>query len=98
MTRYVILGTGVAGIAAIDTLRRMDRSAEIVVVTEDPHGFYSRPGLAYYLSDEVPQNRLNLYSPQDWKSLNVRYVLGQVTQIDPASHKIIDFQIGSIAL
>ncbi len=89
VTRYVIVGTGVAGMAAIETLRRVDRSAEVVVISEDPHGFYSRPGLAYFLSDEVPPKRLALYSRQDWKALNIHFVQGRAFRINPENRKIL---------
>jgi NAD(P)H-nitrite reductase large subunit len=88
MTRYVILGMGVAGMSAAETLRALDRSAEIVVVSDDPHGFYSRPGLAYYLSDEIPPKKLYLYTKSDWKALNVRHIKGRATRLGPQAHQI----------
>ena len=97
MTRYVIVGTGVAGVAAIEALRRADSTAEINAVTEDPHGFYSRPGLAYYLSDEIPRNRLSLFSRHDWKALHVHYIQDRVTRLDPVRHKIELAKAGSLS-
>lgn len=97
MSRYIIIGTGVAGISAMETLRRLDPAAEIMAVTDDQHGFYSRPGLAYYLTNEIPKNRLTLYTKQDWKSLNVPVGLGRVTQIDPKNHTIQMEKGGAIA-
>ena len=58
MTRYAIIGTGIAGISAAQTLRSLEPKAEITLVSEDPHGFYSRPGLAYYLTGEIPEKQL----------------------------------------
>ncbi len=92
MTRYVILGTGVAGISAIETLRSLDRNAEIWVVSDDPHGFYSRPGLAYYLSEEIPQKRLILFTKQDWEALHIHFIKGRATHLYPQNHQI---QIGA---
>ena len=51
--KYVIVGSGVAGIAAIESIRSIDPASEVVLVGDDPHGFYSRPGLAYYLTGEL---------------------------------------------
>lgn len=65
MTRHVIVGSGVAGIAAAETSRTLDRSADITIVSEDPYGFYSRPGLAYFLSEELPERQLYVYSKED---------------------------------
>jgi nitrite reductase (NADH) large subunit len=88
MTRYVIVGTGVAGIAAVNSLRTLERSAEITLVGDDPHGFYSRPGLAYLLNREVPEKHLTIFSKEDWKHLNIRYVRGLATRLDPLKHQL----------
>ena len=88
MTRYVIVGTGVAGIAATNTLRNLERSAEIILVGDDPHGFYSRPGLAYYLNGEIPEKQLTIFTPEDWKPLKIRYVKGLATRLNPQKHQL----------
>jgi NADPH-dependent 2,4-dienoyl-CoA reductase/sulfur reductase-like enzyme len=49
MRRYVIIGTGAAGIAAAQAIRSQDPSADILPISEEPYGFYSRPS-AYYLT------------------------------------------------
>jgi NAD(P)H-nitrite reductase large subunit len=96
MNRYVILGTGVTGVAAIGALRSLDPSAEITLVGDDPHGFYSRPGLAYYLNGEIPEKFLTIYSKEDWKQLNIRYVRGLATRLDPQKHQLEIGTVGSL--
>jgi NAD(P)H-nitrite reductase large subunit len=88
MNRYVVIGTGVSGIAAIGALRASDRAAEITMVGEDPHGFYSRPGLAYYLTGELPEKQLYIYHKKDWQELKVRYVKAQATQLNQVEHSL----------
>jgi NAD(P)H-nitrite reductase large subunit len=88
MTRYVIVGTGVAGVAAISTLRTLEQSAEITMVGDDPHGFYSRPGLAYYLNDEIPEKQLTIFTKEDWNKLKIRYVRGIATRLNPHKHQL----------
>ena len=88
MTHYVIIGTGIAGMSAATTLRTADPAAEITLVSEDPHAFYSRPGLAYCLSDEIPEKQLTIYSRQDWKTLNATHIEGQVARINPVDHQV----------
>ena len=56
--KYVIIGTGVAGIAAIEAIRSVDAAGEITMIGDDPHGYYSRPGLAYFLTGEVNDKQL----------------------------------------
>jgi NADPH-dependent 2,4-dienoyl-CoA reductase/sulfur reductase-like enzyme len=88
MTRYVIIGTGISGFAAAQTLRSLDPVAEIMLISDDPHGFYSRPGLAYYLTGEIPEKQLFLFSKKGRLNLDVQHVKGHVTRLDPKSHSI----------
>ncbi len=88
MTRHIVIGEGIAGYSAVETLRTMDPKAEIVLVSDDPYGFYSRPGLAYYLTGEIPEKQLFLFSKKGKLNLEVEHVKGLVTRIDPPSHTI----------
>jgi NADPH-dependent 2,4-dienoyl-CoA reductase/sulfur reductase-like enzyme len=82
--RYAIIGMGVAGIAAVEGIRKVDPLGEITVVGDDPHGFYSRPGLAYYLTGEVEGEHLFPYPPNELQKLNARFLRGRVARILPA--------------
>ncbi len=97
MTRYVIVGNGVAGVAAISSLRALEGSAEIVQVAEDARGFYSRPGLAYYLTDEIPEKMLTIYTKDDWRKLKTRFVKGVVTTINPQKHQVEFGALGKLS-
>ena len=88
MTRYVIVGQGVAGVSAAEAIRSVDRSAEIFLVSNDPNGFYSRPGLAYYLTGELPENQLFIYSKDDWRQLNGKLVKAEAVRLLPKEHKL----------
>jgi NAD(P)H-nitrite reductase large subunit len=79
--RYVIVGSGVAGLAACEAIRSQDMNGEIYFLSDDPHGYYSRPGLAYYLTGEMDAKGLFPRSKKDWLSLNLRYMQGRVTRI-----------------
>ena len=58
MKRYVIIGNGIAGISAAETIRSLDRTGKIIVVAAEPYPLYSRPGIAYYLLGRVNEERL----------------------------------------
>jgi NAD(P)H-nitrite reductase large subunit len=88
MRRYVIIGMGVAGMAAAEAIRARDRDATISLVGDDPYGFYSKPGLAYYLTGELPEKQLLLNSKQDWQELNLTYVKGRAVNILPQEHLV----------
>jgi NAD(P)H-nitrite reductase large subunit len=84
----VIIGSGVAGFSAAEALSTIDPSAEILQISDDPHGFYSRPGLAYYLNGELPEKQLFPFPRNGKSNQNVQHVEGHVTRLDPASHQI----------
>jgi len=67
MTQYVIIGSGVAGIGAIDGIRSVDELGEIVLICEEKEGYYSRPGLAYYLTGELPEGQLFPFKQRNYK-------------------------------
>lgn len=86
--RYVIVGTGVAGLAACEAIRSRDATGEILFLGDDPYGYYSRPGLAYYLTGEMDEKGLFPRSKNAWLSLNLRFIKCKVTRIFPGQHQI----------
>ncbi len=88
MTNYVIVGTGVAGIGAAEAIRSVDAHGTITFISEDLHGYYSRPGLAYYLTGEVDEKLLFPLKPGDLKKLNAHFSHGNVVRIYPQKHQV----------
>lgn len=86
--RYVIIGSGVAGIAAIEAIRSLDREGEVVMIGDDPYGFYSRPGLAYYLTGELHDKALFPRTAAAYRKMNFRYVKGRVQKILREAHTL----------
>ncbi len=86
--RYVTIGSGPAAISAAEAIRSQDPSGEIVIIGAEPYGYYSRPGLAYYLAGEVPEDRLFPFRPEDFARLNVQLILKRATGIDAAGHRV----------
>ena len=86
--KYLIIGCGVAGFAAIEAIRSLDKTGEIIWIGDDPHGFYSRPGLAYYLSGEVHHKALFSRTKDEYHRLQFQYVQGHVTRILPDEHAL----------
>jgi len=86
--KYVIIGSGVAGLAACEAIRSVDKVGEVTMLGDDPHGYYSRPGLAYYLTGEMDERGLFPRSKDDWSSLHIRYLNRKVTRIHPVEHQL----------
>ena len=89
MARYVILGSGPAGVAACESIRAIDKSADIIMVSDDPFGYYSRPGLAYLLTGEVSQKLLFPFSDKDFTQLRIYRVKARGIELRPATHQVV---------
>jgi NAD(P)H-nitrite reductase large subunit len=85
---YAMIGSGVAGIAAIEAIRSVDPQGNIVMIGDDPNGFYSRPGLAYYLTGELHDRALFPRSAAELQKLNFRWIKGRVARISSAEHRV----------
>ena len=80
--RYAIIGTGVAGISAVEAIRGVDRTGEVVMLGDDPHGYYSRPGLAYLLTGELQDKTLFPKTREEYANLKFSYKKARVLGID----------------
>ncbi|HBX70875.1 MAG TPA: hypothetical protein DEH25_16225 [Chloroflexi bacterium] len=88
MRRYVLIGSGPAGIAAAEAIRKHDPQSEIVLISAESQGYYSRPGLAYYLTGEIPEQSLYPYPRADFAQLNIRNLNTVVRKIEVPNHQI----------
>ena len=88
MANFVIVGSGAAGISAASAIRKQDRESKVQVLTNDPYGYYSRPGLAYLLAGEVPQSQLYPFNQKFFKEEDIKIVNQSVQAILPEQHQI----------
>jgi NADPH-dependent 2,4-dienoyl-CoA reductase/sulfur reductase-like enzyme len=88
MARYVIIGMGVAGVAAAQAIRSRDPAARISLVSAEPDGYYSRPGLAYYLTGEINQAQLYPFQEKEFDQMGVQRLQRKVIRIDPQAHRV----------
>ena len=89
MTHYAIIGTGVAAIGAAEAIRSTDKAGDISFIGEDPFSYYSRPGLAYYLTGELDENLLFPYQKEDYQKLRARFLRASVRRILP-DEKVVE--------
>lgn len=86
--RYVMVGSGPASIRACEALRSIDHEGEIRVVSAEAAGYYSRPGLAYYLAREIPERSLFPFRTKDLARLGVELIHGRVEELSPGTHEL----------
>ncbi len=86
--RFLIVGNGAAGLAAAESIRRRDPQGEVIILTEEPHAFYSRPGLAYFLTGAIPEKQLFSRPESDYRQLGITRIVARVESLDPAGHAL----------
>jgi NAD(P)H-nitrite reductase large subunit len=88
--KFLLIGAGVASIAAAQSIREVDAQAEILIVSDDPAGYYSRPGLAYYLTGEINRENLFPFTEKDFRELGITRLNKRILRILPETHQVID--------
>lgn len=80
---YLIIGGGIAGVTAAETIREHDRDATICVISHEAHLPYSRVLLPAYLKRKIPREKLFLRTIDDFIEARIEIRLQQtVTAID----------------
>jgi 3-phenylpropionate/trans-cinnamate dioxygenase ferredoxin reductase component len=85
---YLIIGAGAAGVSAAEAIRSQDPLGEITQVCDESAGYYSRPGLAYYLTGEISEDCLYPYKTEDFQKLSVHTIKAQVKRILPSEKRV----------
>jgi NAD(P)H-nitrite reductase large subunit len=86
---YVIVGSGIAGLSAAESLRQREPGAAISMISEESHDFYSRPGLAYLLRGDLPEKQLYVRTREDLRALNVHRINARVDQLVCDAHELV---------
>jgi NAD(P)H-nitrite reductase large subunit len=87
--RHVIVGSGIAGLAAAEAIREREPRARITMVSAEAHRFYSRPGLAYLLRGDVPEEQLFVRTREDVRALKLERSEATAEQILCAERALV---------
>jgi len=81
--KVVIVGAGIAGVSAAESLRASSPSAEITLVSKESHLPYYRLNLTRFVAGEIGQEQLPIH-PENWYAENgIRLMLGrEATSLD----------------
>jgi len=79
--RYVIAGASAAGVSAAETLRQHNRSADIVVISDEKF-VYSRPLLSYYLAGYMDEEKVLLRPRDFFERESISPVFGRGVALD----------------
>src|SRR5258708_27543770 len=85
---YVIIGNGIAGITAAETLRSEDSAAAITVIADDPFPVYYRPALKDYLAGRVREDKLWARPNSFYSTQRIRFLAERVVGIHAGQHSL----------
>lgn len=86
---FVIVGSGIGGLAAAEAIRQRDSTAHIRMISEEPHDFYSRPGLAYLLRGDIPERQLFNRSREEIRALKLDRITARVETLEVGLHQLL---------
>jgi nitrite reductase (NADH) large subunit len=89
MTRYVVVGNGIAGVTAAQAIARADAGADLYVYAAEPHPYYRRPQLPAYIAGEATEKDIT-YRPPEWyerEGIHV-HLDSPVAELDASAHRV----------
>lgn len=82
--RYVIVGNGPAGINAIEAIRKVDQTGEIINITDENYLPYSKPVMPHYIGGHIPFDGVFFRDKDFYSNNNVIPILGDgMVEIEP---------------
>lgn len=88
--KVVIVGAGIAGVSAAESLRKTSPEAEITLLSKETHLPYYRLNLTRYLAGEVGEEQLPLHPPEWYDRQGIKIELGtELNAIELESKKLI---------
>lgn len=63
--KYVIIGNSAAAVGCVEGIRQLDRTGEIVMISDEPYHTYGRPLISYYLLGKTDLERMK-YRPDSF--------------------------------
>lgn len=86
---FLIVGGSAAGTTAADVLRNNNFTASITIVSDEPHGYYSRVLLPNYISGKIKREQVILKPPDWYKQKNIELILGsRAGKLDPKNQQV----------
>jgi NAD(P)H-nitrite reductase large subunit len=87
--KHVIIGAGPAGVIAAETLRKLQPSASVTIVGDEPEPPYSRMALPYLLFKKVDEAGTHLRKDSDhFKKLKIDIMRDKVTRVDSSTKQL----------
>ncbi|MDQ2071247.1 NAD(P)/FAD-dependent oxidoreductase [Haloarcula sp. NS06] len=88
-TSHVIIGDGIAGASAAETIREADPDASVTVLTDEGEALYNRILIKEFAKGKLPEAPISIHEPEWYDERDIDLQLNtHVTNIDPDAHEI----------
>ena len=96
-TQYLIVGGGIAGTTAAETIRQNDTNGIITIVSDEPHRLYSRIMLskANFFLGKSPFDSVWMKTPEWYKENHIELILGKFAVACDTIKKSIELNDGT---
>jgi len=95
---YVIIGDGIAGSSAAETLREEAPDAEVTVITDEGEALYNRILIKEYAKGKLPEAPISIHDAAWYDDREIDLQLNTlVTDIDPAANTVSTHEGETIA-
>lgn len=92
---YVIVGNSYAGISAAEAIREVDKTGDVVMVSDEPYRAYARPLISYCLSGRVKRGDIYLRPVNFYRKNNIDLFLNRRADSVNAKDKALYFGDGT---
>lgn len=88
--KHVILGNGIAGVSAAESIRATDENAHITMIGDETFLPYSRPMISHVLDGSQPHAKLSIRSERFYEEQRIVPMLGQrASGIDLENRQVV---------
>jgi NAD(P)H-nitrite reductase large subunit len=92
---FVILGDGIAGSSAAETLREEAPDADITVVTDEGEALYNRILIKEFAKGKLPEAPISIHEPEWYEERDIELSLNtHVTSVDTDAHEVHTYDSG----
>ena len=88
--RYVIVGNGVAGTTAAETLRKNDPQCSVTLLTDEPYPLYNRVALPPYIKHRTPRQKVFMRTVEQHRERGIDLRLEtRVERVDAEGRSVV---------
>jgi len=88
-TSHVIVGDGIAGSSAAETIREEEPDADITIITDEGEALYNRILIKEFAKGKLPEAPISIHEPEWYEERDIDLQLNtHVTTVDADAHEI----------